>query len=262
MPTGVSGVSRTSARGSARRSEDRFGRRRWRRRLLRMRPLLVLLALVLVTGAGVWAVGFSSLLDARTVAVRGLTSASGLTPAQVRSAAAVPLRRPLARVDVAAVRTRIVAQLPPVKGAEVSRSWPHEVTVRIVERKAVAVWQDGSAYHLVDADGVPFRTVPDAAGAHPLVRLRAGRPSPARTEELRVVGARVAAALPRSLLRRLDTIEVKTPDAVTLRMTHGVTVVWGNAEQSKLKAKVLAELLPRKAKVYDVSVPGFPTTRA
>ncbi|SDT04184.1 cell division protein FtsQ/DivIB [Actinopolymorpha singaporensis] len=262
MPTGGTGVSRTSARGSANRSARRFGRRRWSRRLARMRPLLVLVAIVLVVGAGVWAVAFSSLLDARSVAVRGLTSASGLSPAQVRSAAAVPLRRPLARVDLAAVRTRIVAQLPPVKEAEVSRSWPHEVTVRIVERRAVAVWRDGSAYHLVDADGVPFRAVPDAAGAYPLVQLRAGRPSPQRAEELRVVGARVAAALPRPLLRRLDTIEVKTPDAVMLRLHGGVTVVWGNAENSRLKARVLAELLPRKAKVYDVSVPSFPTTRA
>ncbi|MET9020228.1 cell division protein FtsQ/DivIB [Actinopolymorpha sp. NPDC004070] len=227
-----------------------------------MRALFILIAVLLVVGGGVWAVAFSSLLDARSVAVSGLTPASGLTATQVRSAAAVPLRRPLARIDVAAVRTRIVAQLPPVRSAEVSRSWPHEVTVRIVERTAVAVWQDGSAYHLVDAEGVPFRAVPDAAGAYPLVRLTAARPSPARVEELRVVGAQVAAALPRNLVRRVDAIEVKTPDAVTLRMTHGVTVVWGNAEQSKLKARVLAELLPRKAKVYDVSVPSFPTTRS
>ncbi len=227
-----------------------------------MRALLVLLAVVLVVGVGVWAVAFSSLLDARSVAVRGLSSASGLTPAQVRSAAAVPLRRPMARIDVAAVRTRIVAQLPPVRSAEVSRSWPHEVTVQIVERKAVAVWQKGSAYHLVDAEGVPFRAVPDAAGSYPLVRLVAAKPSPQRVDELRVAGAQVAAALPKPLQRRLDSIEVKTPDAVTLRMRGGVTVVWGNAENSRLKARVLAELLPRKAKVYDVSVPGFPTTQA
>ncbi|GAA2757081.1 cell division protein FtsQ/DivIB [Actinopolymorpha rutila] len=227
-----------------------------------MRPFFVLVAILLVVGAGVWAVALSSLLDTRSVAVQGLTSASGLTPEQVRSAAAVPLHRPLARVDLAAVRTRIVAQLPPVKDAEVTRSWPHEVTVRVAERKAVAVWQEGSAYHLVDAEGVPFRAVPDAAGSYPLVRLRAGNPSPARADELRVAGARVAAALPKSLLRSLDTIEVKTPDAVTLRMRGGVTVVWGNAEKSRLKARVLAELLPRKAKVYDVSVPSFPTTRA
>ncbi|MGW5359996.1 cell division protein FtsQ/DivIB [Actinopolymorpha pittospori] len=250
----TTGVSPSSAR--------RFERRRRSGRLLRMRPLLVLAGLVVLVGVGVWVVGFSSLLDTRTVAVQGVTTASGLTVAQVRAAAEVPLRRPLARLDLDAVRTRIVAQLPPVKDATVTRSWPHEVRVMVTERKGVAVWRDGATYRLLDAEGVAFRTLPGVERGLPVVQLPATPTSPARAEELRVAGATVSAALPKKLVVRLRTVQVATPDSISLRLADGVTVFWGSAEESKAKARVLDALLPRKATVYDVSVPTFPTTRA
>lgn len=230
--------------------------------MLRLRPLLLLAGLVVLVGVGVWVVGFSSLLDTRTVAVQGVTTTSGLSAAQVRTAAAVPLRRPLARLDLDAVRTRIVAQLPPVKDATVTRSWPHEVRVLINERKGVAVWRDGATYRLLDAEGVAFRTLPSAGRALPVVQLPTTPASPARAEELRVAGATVSAALPKKLVTRLQLVQVATPESVSLRLADGVTVFWGSAEESKAKARVLEALLPQKAKVYDVSVPTFPTTQA
>jgi cell division protein FtsQ len=36
--------------------------------------------------------------------------------------------------------------------------------------------------------------------------------------------------------------------------------VWGSADESDLKAQVLAVLLRQPARTYDVSVPGQPTT--
>ena len=43
-------------------------------------------------------------------------------------------------------------------------------------------------------------------------------------------------------------------------MRGGRTVTWGSAEQSELKAEVLAALLSRPDRHIDVSVPGQPTT--
>ena len=50
-------------------------------------------------------------------------------------------------------------------------------------------------------------------------------------------------------------------DEVTLQLTRGRTVIWGDTSQGARKGAVLAVLLTRKADVYDVSVPDAPTTR-
>ncbi len=241
-------------------SERRFARRQWARRFARLGPLLVSLGVLAVAGFAVWVVGFSSLVDARSVTVRGLTSDSALSPAKVRAAARVPLLRPLIRVDLDAIRDRVSA-LRPVKAVEVHRSWPHDITIQITERTAVAAWSDGTVRRLVDLEGVPFRTA-DRQVDLPLIVLRSARAEPGEAAALRAAGAQVADALPPKLARRVKAVEVRTLDAVTLRLGGGVMVMWGNADDSPAKARVLGALLQQRAKVYDVSVPNFPTTKA
>jgi len=48
---------------------------------------------------------------------------------------------------------------------------------------------------------------------------------------------------------------------VVLHLSGGVRVRWGDATASAEKARVLAALIHRPAKVYDVSAPGAPATR-
>jgi cell division protein FtsQ len=43
-------------------------------------------------------------------------------------------------------------------------------------------------------------------------------------------------------------------------LTRHRTVVWGGGDRSARKAAVLAVLLHRKARIYDVSAPDAPTT--
>ena len=47
-----------------------------------------------------------------------------------------------------------------------------------------------------------------------------------------------------------------------MQLTRGRIVVWGSTERGERKAAVLAVLLARKARVYDVSAPDAPTTRS
>jgi cell division protein FtsQ len=215
---------------------------------------------VVVAGVAVWAFGFSTVFDARSVAVVGLTSTSGLSKADVRSAAAVPLGRPLARVDLETIRTRVAA-LPAVKSASVVRAWPHEIRIETTCRTPVAVWRDGDAGQLVDAEGVAFRPADGLRTRFVTIETTARDADPGRVADLRRAGARVAAALPADLDRRVEVVRVRTSDSVTLHLGQGVTVMWGSADDSRTKARVLAALLKQRAKVYDVSVPGFPTTR-
>ena len=62
------------------------------------------------------------------------------------------------------------------------------------------------------------------------------------------------------LARRVDHLEARSVDQISLVLRDGRTVVWGSADQSAEKAKVLQALLGFDAQQYDVSVPGRPTT--
>lgn len=229
-------------------SQRRFARRAWSRRWATLRRVLLLLVLVaLVTGAG-WLVFVSSVLAVEQVQVRGVRTVS---EQRITAAAAVPLGEPLARVDVDRVRER-VEDVSVVARADISRSWPHTVAIEVTERTPVAAVARGGRYRLIDAHGVMFRTVPQPRAGLPVMRV--GQ-HPRAAEE----AAAVVAALPRRLAHRVAEVEATTMDSIAFELRDGRRVVWGSAESSALKAKVLGALIERQARVYDVSVPGSPT---
>jgi cell division protein FtsQ len=229
-----------------------FERRRRSRKLGRLRPLLAILVAVLLVVAGVYVVWFSSLLSVDKVQVTGTSS---VTPVQIREAAQVPLGRPLAGVDLDAIRRRVAA-LPPVKSVRVSRAWPHQVRIDVTERLAVAVVPRGRGFRGLAADGVLFRTYRARPAGLPEIKDGGSADQDARHEAARVVGS-----LPPAVLRRVDHVSVATIDQIKLVMRSGRLVVWGDSSQSTQKAEVLAVLMKRPSSVIDVSVPGRPTTR-
>ena len=203
---------------------------------------------LLVVAAGiVWVVWFSPLLAVREVRVLGTEA---LSHDVVVAAAQVPLGTPLARVDVAAVVSRVQA-LPRVASVEVRRGFPHELVLVIVERTAVAVEREGTAFAVVDAEGVRFARSRTAAG-RPILEAD---DAPARR-----AGLEVLVALPSSVAARVATVRAASRDDVTLVLRSGDRVRWGDASRSDRKAEVLAVLLGRRASVYDVSAPDLPTT--
>jgi cell division protein FtsQ len=107
----------------------------------------------------------------------------------------------------------------------------------------------------MDADGVLFRDYQRAPEDLPSVRT-----SPETGSEALQEAARVVAALPEDVSRRVDHVEVVTVDQISLALRDGREVVWGSAEGSEEKAAVLVQLLGRPGRVLDVSVPGQPTT--
>lgn len=235
--------------GPAPSSRQRFARRAWARRWAVLRRVLVVaLVLGLVGGAG-WLVFFSSLLAVEQVRVAGTRTVAAQ---RIADAADVRLGEPLARVDVDRVRQR-VESVPVVLRADISRSWPNTVAVEVTERTPVVAVPRGSAYRLVDAEGVPYRTVPEPRKGLPVLD--------ARTAAATAEAAAVVAELPADLARRVAHVEAATMDSIELMLGNGRRVVWGSAESTPLKAQVLSALLKRKASVYDVSVPGSPTLK-
>ncbi|HWI43918.1 MAG TPA: FtsQ-type POTRA domain-containing protein [Nocardioides sp.] len=250
-------MARRSAQDVQARARKAFARRQRARRWLTWRYVLAAVLLVGLLGFGVYALYFSAWLRADGVELVGN---SQLTDEEVLRAAAVDTGGPLATVDLDAIARRIRTKMPTVKTVDVSRKWPHDVRIEVVERKPIAVVEIGSQLYFLDADGKHFRPHGQAPKKTPagLPRVKVG---PGADDDALQEGARVVAVLDEDVATMLDFLEVRTVDQILLHLRDGREVRWGSADLSDDKARVLLLLLHRKARVYDVSVPGQPTTR-
>jgi cell division protein FtsQ len=210
------------------------------------------IAVVAVVAGVLWVVFVSSAFSATTVSVTGI---SVLTADEVTAAAQVPLGTPLARLDTAAIATR-VKQLKAVSDVTVTRSVPHGVRIAVKERTAVYAVSSGSGFDLVDAQGVAFTSVADAPKGLVVASITGS------DDRLRRDVATVVRALPQALRDRAVLVSAESPDSIVIELSGGAEVVWGSAENSAQKAQVIAALLSVKASVYDVSSPSHPTTKA
>jgi cell division protein FtsQ len=234
---------------------DRFSRRRLLARLVRYRVQLLVVLGLGVTGAVVWLVYFSAVLGVHRIEVEGNTL---LSSEQVEQAAGVELGSALAGLDVDEVADRVAA-LAPVASVEVERRWPRGLSIVVTERQAVAVVREGETLSGMDAEGVLFRRFEQVVQRLPLVD--ADQLDPAGRDDALAEVATAVAALEPAVARRVDHVEVASRDSIVLVLNGGDHVMWGSAEQSSLKGRVLTVLLEEEATRYDVSVPGQPTTQ-
>jgi cell division protein FtsQ len=232
-------------------SVRRFHQRIRRRRLRSAAPWLAVGGTLAVVALLAWVVFGTSLLAAREVAVTGTAV---LSTDDVRAAAAVAPDTPLARVDLDKVRAAVSA-LPPVAQVTVHRQWPSTLVIDVVERTGLAAVPVGSAYAVIDREGVAFRTVPTRPRELPLVVLsRPGPEDPATRAAVTVL-----AALTPQLREGLVRLVAPAPARIRLELSGGRTVVWGDAEDNDTKARVATALLKREGTVIDVSAPEFVT---
>ncbi len=233
-------------------TRQRFVRRRWARRWMRWKYVVAsVLLLMLVITVG-WLVFFSSVLSITKVEVTGNQL---LSDERVRKVAAVPEGQQLALVDLEDAARR-VETLSEVKDTDVTRAWPDGVLITVTERVAVAVVELNGEIRGLDEEGVVFRDYAAAPQGLPRVRPQTATGADALKE-----AAGVVSALPTDLATRVDHVEVQTIDQISLVLRDGREVRWGSADDSDLKARVLVKLLDaQQAQIYDVSVPGSPTT--
>ncbi len=165
------------------------------------------------------------------------------------------LGTPLPLVDESAVKAALVT-FPLVQTYSLEARPPHELIVRIVERMPIGLIQTRAGYTLVDAAGVILSTTETPAAGRPLLTVSGGTDSRAFAAT-----AQVMRSLPASIRDQVTAISASTADDVTL--TLGGTnsqVVWGSADQSALKAKVLETTMrsrpPASVSEYDVSSPA------
>jgi cell division protein FtsQ len=252
--TGTTTRDRAAAPVGARRERPRAAGNRRREHSRRHKRLRVALVVPIVATVA-WVLWASPLLAVRHVQVDGAVS---LSADEVREAAGVRTGTPLLRVDTDAARAR-VARLPQVSSVQVSRGWPSSVVITVTERVAIAVVESAGQRYLVDAHGVLFDTITGdpPSGVVPLdVR------HPAAGDRATEAGLAALASLPRNVRSDVVSAGATTAEDVTLTLTDGTTVLWGDGHDSEAKGRVLTALIEQiaagtlePAQTIDVSAP-------
>jgi len=193
----------------------------------------------------------SPLLDVDTISVRGIDDAH---IAEVRSALAGDIGKPLLLLDTGAAAARIEA-LPWVDHAQVSRQLPGTLSVEVTPRFAVGWRTDAHrGVVLVDAHGAVISAAATAPAGLPQLGGSAG--------DLRAA-SRVAAALSAALRAEVVGVAVDHGSAA-LQLATGAVVRFGQLDQLHAKVRAADAMLRALAGTpfgyLDVSVPSAPVT--
>jgi cell division protein FtsQ len=225
---------------------------------------IALAALLLLGGGWLW-LRSSPLVAVQRVQISGV---HGAEAAEIETALGGAARRMTTLdVNVATLRAAVAA-FPVVRDLSVSASFPHGLRIRVIEQPPVAVLTVGGARTAVAADGVvlgpALLTDLRSVGSLPAITL-AGAPlrtgsrvQDATTRaELSVLGA-----APRALLRWVARVYMSGREGLTVAMSNGLTIYFGDATRPHAKwlsaARVLADPSSAGATYVDVRAPERP----
>ena len=202
-------------------------------------------AVVLLIGGSV-AAAYSPLFAVEKVTVVGTSS---LDPSAIESALADQIGTPLALVNESEVKAALIA-FPLIETYALEAKPPHELAIRIAERTPIGVLESDAGFTLVDAAGVSLDTTPTRPEGQPVLQVAGGISSAA----FESVGL-VVRSLPADVRELVTEVSASTLDDVTLKLSSGLTVVWGNAERSVEKAISLSSAMAANpdARSFDVS---------
>lgn len=237
---------------------DRLEERRRALRSLRLRRLGVGAGAVVLVAVLVWALLFSPLLALRTSDVTVKGSDGTVKPAQVRKVLEAEEGTSILRLRTGDLEQEVADSLVRVRSTQVSLDPLHGLTVTLTMRVAVAAQQTDAGWKVMDGDGVVLETDEEQPSGVVVVAAADGQDALTGTQVKAV--AKAVGSLDKTTRGQVAQGTASSTGQVTLTLTSGATVVWGDTSESALKARVLAVLLEQGAQTYDVSSPRTPTT--
>ncbi|MEA1305479.1 cell division protein FtsQ/DivIB [Actinomyces oris] len=244
---------------------DRLKERQDALRRLRLRRVVRVSVVVLAIVLTVWALTFSPLLGLQTQRISVAGSDGSVSDKQVREVLAAYAGDSLLRLDTGRLSTQVSDKLVRVRRAQVTRAWPHGLRVHLTMRVPVATVQDSEGYQVLDNEAVVLERVPEPPSGLvnivPDPAVQASGPQRISAKQVAAV-TQVVGSLTPETLAQVSSGSATEAGQVTLTLSSGASVVWGNNQDNQLKARVLATLMTTTASIYDVSSPHRPTTRS
>ncbi len=221
---------------------------------LPLRPILSLVAAVIVIGGGwIWARD-SSLVAVKQVEVIGLSTNEA---PQVRRALATAAEGMTTLHFDRSVLNAAVADYPSVAGLRVQTDFPHGVSIEVTEREPIAEVDLAGDVVPVGAGGRLMRGVKPSTRL-PVLHASRLAPGGRLTDPKALAAVSVLAAAPTPLRRKISRIW-SSKKGLTLDMRAGPQLVFGTASRPEAKwiatARVLAEPSSAGAVYLDVRVP-------
>ena len=244
---------------------DRLKERQQALRRLRLRRVTTAAIVVLVVALATWALLLSPLLGLQPQRISVAGSDGSVSDKQVRDVLAPYTGDSLLRLDTGRLSTQVSDKLVRVRQAQVTRSWPRGLRVQLTMRVPVATVQGADGYQVLDNEAVVLERVAEApSGLVTIVPDKTDGASGSQTISAKQVAAvtQVVGSLTPQALAQVASGSATEAGQVTLTMSNGASVVWGDTQDNELKARVLATLMTTSASIYDVSSPHRPTTRS
>ncbi|GAA2174986.1 hypothetical protein GCM10009846_23050 [Agrococcus versicolor] len=195
----------------------------------------------------------SPLMAVRDIEVQGSQRVDAVA---IQAALGGQLGQPIATVTDAGIREDL-ERFTGLQSFVVDVVPPGTIVVRVVERQPVVVDEVDGQDVMLDPAGVGLG-MPDGTALPRLESVEVG-------SDAYVAVASSLVAMPQALRAQIATITATTSDDVTMTLASGQQVVWGSAEDARLKADVLAALVaaadPATPVTFDVSAPEHPVVR-
>ena len=193
----------------------------------------------------------SPILSLRTIQVLGTER---LDHAEVIDALQPYAGRPLAQVSPAEVADSL-ADIALIQSVDTRIALPGTLVVEIIERDPIGAVAVPGGYDVVDRAAVVLYTQPSLPTEFPLI----GIPANADSEGFQAIGQALA-VIPPEVLARIEQVSATSADTVAFTLKDSNhRVVWGSAELSREKARVLPAALraagEQSVQVIDLSTP-------
>jgi cell division protein FtsQ len=199
---------------------------------------------------------FTPILAVNKISITGLEK---VPEKQIQAALKDYIGQPLPMISSQSVAADL-AKFKLIESVSVVSQPPHELRVKVVERTAISIVVEDGVGFLYDPSGIRLGV---AKGSEKLPTIIiSGDP---KTSKNYTQAIDVLLSLPSSLLEKVELIQARTRDNVTMRLRGNAkqTIIWGDSTQSALKSRVLKVLLfrtpARIPATFDVSSPLTPS---
>lgn len=215
---------------------------------IRQRIIFSLILVLAISSTLIYIGWYSNLLIVKNVEVRG----NQVVPTEIiTETAQISLNTQLLRVPINNVVERLQT-ISQIDRAEVRRGWPSTLVIDVTERVPVALTDIPEGRFLVDESGFPYLL----ASTEVNLPLISGPDDPSR-----LLSISVWQSFPDWLKAEIVSINADDASSVSMMMTSGRKVIWGDVNQSSEKSAVLKVLRRMAGSTYDVSTPQVPVIR-